>query len=90
MLVGVLIEICASYCGRGELSAHQMRLARFLRTLLHLVDEFVVAVVITNQVVTQVDGAAMFSAYHKMPISGNIIDRVCKTLWNPGFLVCGD
>ena len=38
------------YSGRGELSARQMHLAQFLRTLLRLADEFGVAVVITNQV----------------------------------------
>lgn len=50
------------YSGRGELSARQMHLSRFLRSLLRLADEFGVAVVITNQVVAQVDGAAMFAA----------------------------
>ncbi|PVD21454.1 hypothetical protein C0Q70_19627 [Pomacea canaliculata] len=39
------------YSGRGELSARQMHLARFLRMLLRLADEYGVAVVITNQVV---------------------------------------
>lgn len=38
------------YSGRGELSARQMHLARFLRMLLKLADEFGVAVLITNQV----------------------------------------
>ena len=38
------------FSGRGELSARQMHLARFLRMLLRLADEFGVAVVITNQV----------------------------------------
>ncbi|XP_039562464.1 DNA repair protein RAD51 homolog 1-like, partial [Passer montanus] len=61
------------YSGRGELSARQMHLARFLRMLLRLADEFGVAVVITNQVVAQVDGAAMFAADPKKPIGGNII-----------------
>lgn len=44
------------YSGRGELSARQMHLAKFLRTLLRMADEFGVAVFITNQVVAQVDG----------------------------------
>ncbi|KAF4525867.1 hypothetical protein B566_EDAN015970 [Ephemera danica] len=56
------------YSGRGELSARQMHLARFLRMLLRLADEFGVAVVITNQVVAQVDGASMFTADPKKPI----------------------
>ncbi len=39
------------YSGRGELSNRQMSLAKFLRSLQRLADEFGVAVVITNQVV---------------------------------------
>ena len=45
-----------------------MHLAKFLRTLQRLADEFGVAVVITNQVVAQVDGAAMFAGDSKKPI----------------------
>ncbi|ELW48160.1 Protein CASC5 [Tupaia chinensis] len=67
------------YSGRGELSARQMHLARFLRMLLRLADEFGVAVVITNQVVAQVDGAAMFAADPKKPIGGNIIAHASTT-----------
>lgn len=67
------------YSGRGELAARQMHLARFLRMLLRLADEFGVAVVITNQVVAQVDGAAMFSADPKKPIGGNIIAHASTT-----------
>ncbi|KAL1129758.1 hypothetical protein AAG570_012702, partial [Ranatra chinensis] len=67
------------YSGRGELSARQIHLARFLRTLLRLADEFGVAVVITNQVVAQVDGAAMFSADPKKPIGGNIMAHASTT-----------
>lgn len=68
------------FSGRGELSARQMHLARFLRTLLRLADEFGVAVVITNQVVAQVDGAsAMFSADTKKPIGGNIMGHSSTT-----------
>ena len=39
------------FSGRGELSARQIHLAKFLRTLQRIADEFGVAVVITNQVV---------------------------------------
>jgi DNA repair protein RAD51 len=39
------------YSGRGELSARQMHLGRFLRSLLRMADEFGIAVVITNQVI---------------------------------------
>ncbi|KAJ3220330.1 recombinase rad51 [Clydaea vesicula] len=54
------------FSGRGELSARQMHLARFLRTLLRLADE--------------VDGgAAMFTADPKKPIGGNIIAHASTT-----------
>nr|KAG5711926.1 hypothetical protein BaRGS_026367 [Batillaria attramentaria] len=56
-----------------------MHLARFLRMLLRLADEYGVAVVMTNQVVAQVDGAAMFSADPKKPIGGNIIAHASTT-----------
>ncbi|KAL1916659.1 uncharacterized protein VTP21DRAFT_5363 [Calcarisporiella thermophila] len=68
------------FSGRGELSARQMHLARFLRNLMRLADEFGVAVVITNQVVAQVDGAAaMFNADPKKPIGGNIMAHASTT-----------
>ncbi|KAF9114365.1 recombinase rad51, partial [Mortierella sp. 14UC] len=67
------------YSGRGELSARQMHMARFLRNLQRLADEFGVAVVITNQVVAQVDGMAMFSADSKKPIGGNIMAHASTT-----------
>eukprot|EP00161_Ancyromonas_sigmoides_P022426 TRINITY_DN6847_c0_g1_i2.p1 TRINITY_DN6847_c0_g1~~TRINITY_DN6847_c0_g1_i2.p1 ORF type:complete len:339 (-),score=79.65 TRINITY_DN6847_c0_g1_i2:439-1455(-) len=67
------------YSGRGELSARQMHLAKFLRTLLRLADEYGVAVVVTNQVVAQVDGAAMFNPDPKKPIGGNIMAHATTT-----------
>ncbi|KAF3789581.1 DNA repair RAD51-like protein [Nymphaea thermarum] len=61
---------------RGELPAAQMHLAKFLRSLQKLADEFGVAVVITNLVVAKVDG----SAGRKIkPIFGNIIGRASTT-----------
>lgn len=41
--------------------------------------QFGVAVVITNQVVAQVDGAAMFAADPKKPIGGNIMAHASTT-----------
>jgi len=67
------------YSGRGELSARQMHLARFLRALQKLADEFGCAVVITNQVVAKVDGSAMFAADPKVPIGGNIMAHASTT-----------
>lgn len=67
------------YSGRGELSARQMHLGQFLRNLQRLADEFGIAVVITNQVVAQVDGASMFTADPKKPIGGNIMAHASQT-----------
>lgn len=67
------------YSGRGELSERQMHLARFLRKLLRIADEFGVAVVITNQVVAQVDGGAMFCSDPKKPIGGHIMAHSSTT-----------
>ncbi|EEP78569.1 DNA repair protein RAD51 [Uncinocarpus reesii 1704] len=69
------------FSGRGELSSRQNHLARFMRTLQRLADEFGVAVVITNQVVAQVDGgpSAMFNPDPKKPIGGNILAHASTT-----------
>ncbi|VDN28552.1 unnamed protein product [Gongylonema pulchrum] len=68
------------FSGRGELAARQMMLAKFLRMLLKLADEFGVAVLITNQVVSQVEGACgMFQGETKKPIGGNIIAHASTT-----------
>lgn len=69
------------YNGRGELSARQSHMAKFMRTLQRLADEFGIAVVITNQVVAQVDGgpSAMFNPDPKKPIGGNIIAHSSTT-----------
>ncbi|KAK4486687.1 hypothetical protein RD792_006747 [Penstemon davidsonii] len=87
------------FSGRGELSARQMHLAKFLRSLQKLADEFGVAVVITNQVVAQVDGSAVFAGPQFKPIGGNIMahatttrlalrkgrgeERICKVVSSP-------
>ncbi|KAI9782962.1 MAG: recombinase rad51 [Geoglossum umbratile] len=69
------------FVGRGELSTRQMHLAKFMRALQRLADEFGIAVVITNQVVAQVDGgpSAMFNPDPKKPIGGNIIAHASTT-----------
>mmetsp|Transcript_35405 Transcript_35405/g.31879 ORF Transcript_35405/g.31879 Transcript_35405/m.31879 type:complete len:130 (-) Transcript_35405:173-562(-) len=67
------------YSGRGELSARQNHLGKFLRNLQRIADEFGVAVVITNQVMSQVDGSAMFVGDQKKPIGGNIMAHASTT-----------
>lgn len=68
------------YSGRGELSARQMQVAKFMRKLQMLADEYGIAVIITNQVVAQVDGGAgMFNMDPKKPIGGNIVAHASTT-----------
>lgn len=68
------------YSGRAELAARQMHLARFLRHLQRMADEYGVAVLITNQVVASVDGGAgMFQQDPKKPIGGNIMAHASTT-----------
>lgn len=91
------------FSGRGELSARQMHLAKFLRSLQKLADEVVyislipslcigilskflimllqfgIAVVLTNQVVAQVDGTAVFAGPQSKPIGGNIMAHATTT-----------
>jgi DNA repair protein RAD51 len=70
------------YTGRGELSARQVHLGRFLRSLQRLADEFGIAVVVTNQVVAKVDGGPMAFGPQIAPIGGNIIAHASTTrLW---------
>lgn len=69
--------------GRGELSARQISLGRFLRALQRLADEFGVAVVVTNQVVAaNLDGGSVFAGPSLKPIGGNIMAHATTTrLW---------
>ncbi|GFZ48036.1 DNA repair protein RAD51 [Saitozyma sp. JCM 24511] len=80
----LIVDSCTSlyrtdFSGRGELSARQTHLAKFLRTLMRLADEFGVAVVVTNQVVAQVDGGQFAQADAKKPIGGNIMAHASTT-----------
>ncbi|GAA5982898.1 hypothetical protein JCM5350_001547 [Sporobolomyces pararoseus] len=69
------------FSGRGELSARQMHLAKFLRNLMRLADEFGVAVVVTNQVVASVDGnmPGGGGGGGAKPIGGNIMAHASTT-----------
>ncbi|XP_035775112.1 DNA repair protein RAD51 homolog A-like [Anopheles albimanus] len=67
------------YNGRGELAARQGHMGKFMRMLLRLADEFGVAVIITNQVVAQVDGAAVFNPDPKKPVGGHVLGHASTT-----------
>lgn len=68
------------YTGRNELAARQVHLGKFLRSLQNLAEEYGVAVVLTNQVVANVDGSAqMYQADAKKPIGGHIMAHASTT-----------
>lgn len=68
------------YTGRNELAARQVHLGKFLRTLTNMAQEHNCAVVISNQVVANVDGSAqMFQADAKKPIGGHIMAHASTT-----------
>jgi DNA repair protein RAD51 len=66
------------FTGRGELAERQQKMAQFLRGLSKLADEFGVAVVITNQVVSSPD-AMSFRGDGLKPIGGNIMAHASTT-----------
>jgi DNA repair protein RAD51 len=66
------------FTGRGQLAERQQTLAQFLRSLQRLADEFGVAVVMTNQVVSNPDGG-MFAGDPLKPIGGNIVAHASTT-----------
>lgn len=68
------------YTGRNELAARQVHLGKFLRKLANIASEYGVAVVVSNQVVANVDGSAqMFQADAKKPIGGHIMAHASTT-----------
>lgn len=81
----LIVDSCTAlyrtdFNGRGELSARQGHLAKFLRTLMRLADEYGVAVVVTNQVMSSPDASAgMYAANEKKPIGGNIMAHASTT-----------
>ncbi|KAF4699133.1 recombinase rad51, partial [Perkinsus olseni] len=72
----------SEFQGRGELAERQQILGRLLRMLQRIADEYGVAVVLTNQVVANVDpGPSMFTnpANATKPIGGNILAHSSQT-----------
>lgn len=67
------------YSGRGELASRQLHLGQFLKSLQRMADEFNIAVVMTNQVVAQVDQMPAFGGPQVKPIGGNIMAHASAT-----------
>ena len=55
------------YQGRGELSARQIHLGRFMRSLQRLADEYGCAIVVTNQVTPLPNELPLIYAVHALP-----------------------
>ncbi|KAJ3573673.1 hypothetical protein NP233_g2293 [Leucocoprinus birnbaumii] len=81
----LIVDSCTAlyrtdFSGRGELSTRQNHLGKFLRTLQRLADEFGIAVVVTNQVMSNPDAAAgPYAGNEKKPIGGNIMAHASTT-----------
>ena len=67
------------FSGRGELSERQQKLGRMMNKLVKIAEEFNVAVVITNQVMSDPGGGAMFVVDPKKPIGGHVIAHASTT-----------
>ncbi|CAK5280511.1 unnamed protein product [Mycena citricolor] len=79
----MIVDSCTAlyrtdFNGRGELSSRQNHLGKFLHTLQRLADEFGIAVVVTNQVMSTPD-AQPGAGNEKKPIGGNIMAHASTT-----------
>lgn len=82
----LIVDSCTSllraeYTGRGNLSERQTALQKMLRQLHILAQTYNVAVVLTNQVVSDIGGAALMGGGgdNKKPIGGNIMGHAATT-----------
>ncbi|KAL7711896.1 Meiotic recombination protein DMC1 [Entamoeba marina] len=67
------------FSGRGELSERQQKLGKMMNKLIKICEEFNVAVVITNQVMSDPGANAMFVSDPKKPIGGHVIAHASTT-----------
>ncbi|KAG2487139.1 hypothetical protein HYH03_014252 [Edaphochlamys debaryana] len=67
------------YTGRGELAERQQKLNNLLARIKKMSEEFNVAVVVTNQVVSDPGGGAMFVSDPKKPVGGHVVAHACTT-----------
>eukprot|EP00474_Spongospora_subterranea_P009727 CRZ10185.1 hypothetical protein [Spongospora subterranea] len=89
------------FSGRGQLSERQQKLGTFMSQLRKLADQFNVAILITNQVMSDPSGAMTFVADPKKPVGGHVMahasttrlylrkgrgdQRICKIYDSPDF-----
>ena len=72
----------SDYTGRGELAERQQSLSRFLRMVQRISDEYGTAVVVTNQVIANVDafgGGGFMGGPASKPAGGHVIAHASQT-----------
>jgi len=65
------------FCGRGELAERQQLLGQMLARIRRLSDEFNLAVVLTNVVISDPGGGAVFVNDPKKPAGGHVLAHAC-------------
>lgn len=63
----------ADFTGRGELAERQQKVGVLMNKLKKLAEEFNVAIVVTNQVISDPSGGAMFVSDPKKPALGHVM-----------------
>lgn len=69
----ITANLRVDYNGRGELAERQQRLGVMMSRLRKLADEYNVAIIITNQVMSDPSGGAMFVVDPKKPLGGHVL-----------------
>jgi len=67
------------YSGRGELSERQQRLGKFLNGLRKLAERHNLAVLYTNQVMSDPSGGMSFVQDPKKPVGGHVVAHASNT-----------
>ncbi|KAL4451838.1 hypothetical protein ABPG75_007500 [Micractinium tetrahymenae] len=69
----ITANLRVDFSGRGELAERQQKLGQLMQRLRKIAEEFNVAVLITNQVISDPSGGAMFVADPKKPVGGHVL-----------------
>ncbi|KAL3139027.1 Meiotic recombination protein dmc1 [Trebouxia sp. C0010 RCD-2024] len=69
----ITANLRVDFSGRGELAERQQRLGQMMSRLKKISEEFNVAVLVTNQVMSDPSGGAMFVVDPKKPLGGHVM-----------------
>ncbi|XP_026191140.1 meiotic recombination protein DMC1 homolog [Cyclospora cayetanensis] len=67
------------FCGRGELADRQQKLNKMLSSLIKISEQYNVAVVVTNQVMSDPAGGLTFVANPTKPVGGHVLGHASTT-----------